>query len=135
MARGIGYKKHSIHKWSKEPGPSRQLLDKWNRNEIAWGDYVTQYSAEQMCSFVAKIEIDSIAKMSIHKTVTLLCKERENDPHCHSHVLKNIVNGIANKVEREDHFAKINLQCCCLPHFLSRLSRRSYEAATNSQAF
>ena len=24
--RGIGYKKHSIHKWSKELGPSRQLL-------------------------------------------------------------------------------------------------------------
>ncbi|MGA7976131.1 MAG: hypothetical protein WB975_02755 [Nitrososphaeraceae archaeon] len=26
--RGIGYKKHSIHKWSKELGQSRQLLDK-----------------------------------------------------------------------------------------------------------
>ena len=54
--RGIGYKKHSIHKWSKELGPSRQLLDKWNRNEIAWGDYVTQYSAEQLWSVAAKIE-------------------------------------------------------------------------------
>jgi uncharacterized protein YeaO (DUF488 family) len=95
--RGIGYKKHSIHKWSKELGPSRQLLDKWNRNEIAWGDYVTQYSAEQLWSVAAKIETESIAKMSIRKTVTLLCKERENDPHCHRHILKNIVNRIANK--------------------------------------
>jgi uncharacterized protein YeaO (DUF488 family) len=95
--RGIGYKKHSIHKWSKELGPSRQLLDKWNRNEIAWGDYVMQYSAEQICSVVAKIETDSIEKMSIHKTVTLLYKERENDPYCHRHILKNIVNRIANK--------------------------------------
>ena len=43
--REIGYKKYSIHKWSKELGPSRQLLDKWDRSEIAWGDYVTQYSA------------------------------------------------------------------------------------------
>jgi uncharacterized protein YeaO (DUF488 family) len=60
--RGIGYKKHSIHKWSKELGPSRQLLDKWNRNEIAWGDYVTQYSAEQPWSVAAKIETESIAK-------------------------------------------------------------------------
>ena len=65
--RGIGYMKHSIHKWSKELGPSRQLLDKWNKNEIAWGDYVTKYSAEQTCSVVAKIETDSISKMSIHK--------------------------------------------------------------------
>ncbi|MEP6577027.1 MAG: DUF488 family protein [Nitrososphaerota archaeon] len=95
--RGIGYKKHSIHKWSKELGPSRQLLDKWNRNEIAWGDYVKQYSAEHICSVAAKIETESIAKMSIHKTVTLLCKERENDPHCHRQILKNIVNRIANK--------------------------------------
>ncbi|MGA7007673.1 MAG: hypothetical protein WBY28_11410, partial [Nitrososphaeraceae archaeon] len=56
-----------------------ELLDKWNRNEIACGDYVTQYSAEQMCSVVAKIETDSIEKMSIHQNITLLCKEREND--------------------------------------------------------
>lgn len=95
--RGIGYKKHSIHKWSKELGPSRELLDKWNRNEIACGDYVTQYSAEQMCSVVAKIETDSIEKMSIHQNISLLCKERENDPHCQRHVLTNIVNGVANK--------------------------------------
>jgi uncharacterized protein YeaO (DUF488 family) len=95
--RGIGYKKHSIHKWSKEIGPSRQLLDKWNRNEIAWGDYVKQYSTEQIRSVAAKIETESIAKMSIDKTVTLLCKERENDPHCHRHILKNIANRIANK--------------------------------------
>jgi uncharacterized protein YeaO (DUF488 family) len=75
--RGIGYMKHSIHKWSKELGPSRQLLDKWNRNEIAWGDYVTQYSAEQTCSVVAKIETDSIAKMSIHKTVTCCARSEK----------------------------------------------------------
>jgi uncharacterized protein YeaO (DUF488 family) len=75
--REIGYKKYSIHKWSKELGPSRQLLDKWDRSEIAWGDYVTQYSADQLWSVAAEIETESIAKMSIHKTVTLLCKERE----------------------------------------------------------
>jgi uncharacterized protein YeaO (DUF488 family) len=95
--REIGYKKYSIHKWSKELGTSRQLLDKWDRSEIAWGDYVTQYSADQLWSVAAEIETESIAKMSIHKTVTLLCKERENDPHCHRHILKNIVNRIANK--------------------------------------
>ncbi len=64
--RGIGYKKHSIHKWSKELGPSRQLLDKWNRNKIVWGDYVKQYSAEQISNVAVKIETEFIAKMSIH---------------------------------------------------------------------
>jgi uncharacterized protein YeaO (DUF488 family) len=34
--RGIGYKKHAINKRSKELGPSRELLDKWNSNEITW---------------------------------------------------------------------------------------------------
>ena len=95
--RGIGYEKHSIHKWSNELGPSRQLLDKWNRSEIAWGDYMTQYSAEQICSVVARIETESIAKMSIHQNITLLYKDGENDPHCHRHVLTNIVNRVANK--------------------------------------
>ena len=75
--REIGYKKYSIHKWSKELGPSRQLLDKWDKSEIACGDYVTQYSADQLWSVAAEIETESIAKKSIHKTVTLLCKERE----------------------------------------------------------
>ena len=43
------------------------------------GDYVTQYSVDQLWGVAAKIEKESIAKMFIHKTVTLLCKEREND--------------------------------------------------------
>ena len=82
------------------------------------GDYVTQYSADQLWSVAAEIETESIAKMSIHKTVTLLCKERENDPHCHRHVLTNIVKELLIKVEREDYHPKINLQCCSPPHFL-----------------
>ena len=64
--RGIGYKKHSIHIWSKELGPSRQLLDKWNRNKIVWGDYVKQCSAEQISNVAVKIETEFIAKMSIN---------------------------------------------------------------------
>ena len=96
--RGIGYKKHAIHKWSKELGPSRELLDKWNSNEITWEDYVKQYCSEQSSSTAAKIEKDSLARMSIEKTVTLLCWERENDPHCHRHILNKTLDGIVNQI-------------------------------------
>jgi uncharacterized protein YeaO (DUF488 family) len=96
--RGIGYKKHAIHKWSKELGPSRELLDKWNSNEITWEDYVKQYCSEQCRSTATKIEKDSLARMSIEKTVTLLCWERENDPHCHRHILKKTLDRIVNQI-------------------------------------
>ena len=39
----------------------------------------------------AKKEMEFLAVQSVDKTVTLLCKERENDPHCHRHILKKII--------------------------------------------
>lgn len=96
--RGIGYKKHTIHKWIKEVGPSRELLRRWNSSEITWEDYVKQYCAEQTSSIAARIETDHIARMSIDKTVTLLCKERENDPHCHRHILSKTIDKIVNQI-------------------------------------
>ena len=97
-SRGIGYKKHAIYKWSKELGPSKELLEKWNKNEITWADYVKQYSAEQDSNATAKKEADFIAKLSIDKTVTLLCKEPENDPHCHRHILKKTIESNRRQV-------------------------------------
>jgi uncharacterized protein YeaO (DUF488 family) len=96
--RGIGYQKHAIHKWIKEVGPSRELLRRWNSSEITWKDYVKQYCAQQTSSIAARIETDYIARTSIDKTVTLLCKERENDPHCHRHILSKTIDEIVNQI-------------------------------------
>ena len=77
--QGIGYRKNNkrgmIDVWCKELGPSKELLAKWNKNEITWKNYSKQYTTEQ-----ATIPI------------TFLCKEQEYDPHCHRHILKDILS-------------------------------------------
>jgi len=92
--RGIGYRKNNkrgmIDFWSKELGPSIGLLDNWNRRKT-WTQYVKQYRAEQKSSAAAKKETEFLAAQSVDKTITLLCKESENDPHCHRHILKKII--------------------------------------------
>lgn len=100
--RGIGYEKHAIYRWSKELGPSKELLEKWNKNEIAWPYFVKKYSAEQTSNPMAKTDAEFIGKLSIDKTVTLLCKEPESDPHCHRHILKKIIESNRRKWSRRN---------------------------------
>ncbi len=61
-------------------------------------DYVKQYCAEQTSSIAAGIETDYIARMSIDKTIALLCKERENDPHCHWRIISKTIDEIVNQI-------------------------------------
>lgn len=96
--RGIGYRKNGkrgmIDKWCKELGPSVELLDKWNKNKIAWNDYVSQYRLEQSTNSEAKADRHILTRMLTEdpdRTITLLCKEREDDRHCHRYILKDIM--------------------------------------------
>jgi hypothetical protein len=52
----------------------------------------------QTGSIEARIETDYIARMSIDKTVTLLCKECESDPHCHRRILSKSIDEIVNQI-------------------------------------
>ena len=90
--KGIDYEKHSVYKWFKELAPSKELLDKWNTKKIKWENNVKQYKREQANSAAAKLAADAIGVMSTERIITLLCKERENDPHCHRHILKEIID-------------------------------------------
>jgi uncharacterized protein YeaO (DUF488 family) len=78
--------------WYKELGPSIDLLDNWNGKKITWSQYVKQNRAEHKSSAAAKKEMECLEVQSVDKTLTLLCKERENDPHCHRHILKKIIH-------------------------------------------
>jgi uncharacterized protein YeaO (DUF488 family) len=96
--RGIGYRKNGkrgmIDKRCKELGPSSELLNKWNKGQITWKYYVTQYRKEQATKPEAKADRDFIIKRLAEKPnvpITLLCKEREHDPHCHRYILKDML--------------------------------------------
>ena len=81
--------------WCKELGPSKELLAKWNKNEITWKNYSKQYTTEQATKPEAKAERDFIIRKLTEEpdiSITLLCKEQEYDPHCHRHILKDILS-------------------------------------------
>ena len=96
--QGIGYRKNNkrgmIDIWCKELGPSKELLAKWNKNEITWKNYFKQYTTEQASKPEAKAERDFIIRKLTEEPdipITFLCKEQEYDPHCHRHILKDIL--------------------------------------------
>src|SRR4029078_6712404 len=93
--RGIGYRKNNkrgmVDFWRKGLRASIELLDNGNGKKITWSQYVKKYRAEQKSSAAAKKETEVLAVQSVDKSVTLLCQARENDPHCHRHILKKII--------------------------------------------
>ena len=52
------------------------------------GRVVTRYSVEMASQEEA---IQRLADEARSGTITLLCREREGDPHCHRHLLKAMV--------------------------------------------
>jgi len=85
--RGISKSRMSAE-WVKDLAPSRELLDDWKKNRISWADYMARYHTE-----MGKHEaiIGELARRSQDGTITLLCFEREGDPHCHRHLLAKLI--------------------------------------------
>jgi len=68
--------------------PSARLLKAWKSGTITWTAYVESYYQEMG---VRSAEIAALAAKARGGTITLLCHEREGDPHCHRHLLKEMI--------------------------------------------
>ena len=68
--------------------PSVGLLKAWKSGTITWAKYVESYYQEMA---VRSVEIAALAAKARGGTITLLCHEREGDPHCHRHLLKEMI--------------------------------------------
>jgi uncharacterized protein YeaO (DUF488 family) len=85
--------------WYPALAPSEHLLRKWKKREITWENFESEYRKEISCSVNARAHLDTLREISKSVTnpnpdfVTLLCFEAERNPHCHIHILKNIING------------------------------------------
>ena len=88
-ARPYSRKVLQIAEWLRDLGPSPGLLKDWNRGKISWREYVDRYKQEM---FEHRSEIKELASRAKSKTITLLCKEPEDDPHCHRHLLKEMID-------------------------------------------
>jgi len=74
--------------WRRNLAPSRELRQDWYGKKIQWSQYVTRYVKEMESQRTAIAELAELAKT---EPITLLCIEDEDSPHCHRHLLKNLI--------------------------------------------
>jgi uncharacterized protein YeaO (DUF488 family) len=72
----------------KELAPSATLLSDWKKAKICWDEYGVRYRQEMMPQAAVIRMLADKAKDSV---ITLLCFEREENPHCHRHLLKELI--------------------------------------------
>jgi uncharacterized protein YeaO (DUF488 family) len=73
----------------KDVAPSKKLLKDWKDRKITWDEYKERYY-QGMLSQQEKIK--ELAERAKHRTITLLCFEREENPQCHRHLLKKLID-------------------------------------------
>ncbi len=98
-----GYPYHSdahLDIWFVSLGPSKDLLDAWKADSITWEEYTDRYH-EEMKSRTGLIA--KLAERSKKGTITLLCFEKEDNPHCHRHLLKRLIEA----VQDEESFKRV----------------------------
>jgi uncharacterized protein YeaO (DUF488 family) len=78
----------SLTEHLKEVAPSVELLNDWKAGNISWAEYKSRYYIEMTQQ---QNKINELVKRANDKTITLLCFEREDDPHCHRHLLKILI--------------------------------------------
>jgi len=86
--RGYSKERLALVEWRKELAPSKQLLHDWKTQRISWDEYEIRYEQEMASQQRAIAELAHRAKEG---TISLLCFERENDLHCHRHLLKKMI--------------------------------------------
>ena len=86
-------------------GPSEKLLRDAQTGNIRWGEFSRRYTKElfeggaidrknkTIKNHGQKFTLRLLQKLAKRGTVTLLCHCAEDEPHCHRHVLKRILNG------------------------------------------
>lgn len=90
--RGISW--NTIFSWAKNLSPSNELLSDWKNGLITWMEYENRFKEEMR---LKRNNIRLLAERSKRgETITLLCNEKEDNPHCHRHILKNLIENEIN---------------------------------------
>ena len=86
--RGLSKTRLALTAWLRNLAPSRELLKAWKAGEASWKEYGIRYQQEVQGQ---QNEIRELAVRAVQSTITILCFEREDDPHCHRHLLKKMI--------------------------------------------
>ncbi len=91
--------------WMANLGPSEQLLDAILSGKITWAEYSRRYLKELreggaidtrnrwIKNHGQKFTLRLLQHLAARGTVTLLCHCAEDEPHCHRHLLKKLLDG------------------------------------------
>lgn len=89
-----GVKKEKQDVWIKDLGPSVELIKAWKAGGLKWADFKKMYLKEFKAQ--NKVELLSGLKEKIDEAspadTTLLCSCGD-DTHCHSVILKDMIEG------------------------------------------
>jgi len=102
--RGRGLSKTRYHVWMANLGPSEQLRNDLLAGKITWPEFSRRYGKElredgrvdrgnkKIKNHGQKFTLRLLQHLAQDRTVTLLCHCAEDEPHCHRHLLKALLD-------------------------------------------
>jgi uncharacterized protein YeaO (DUF488 family) len=102
--RGRGLARERFDVWMANLGPSEELRDAIRAGKISWPEYSRRYLAElresgpldrrnkRIKNHGQKFTLRLLQHLARTRTVTLLCHCAEEEPHCHRHLLKAVLD-------------------------------------------
>lgn len=88
-----GVKKERVDKWIRGLGPSTELIKDWKAGSVSWGEFQKRYRAEFKDPEKKKLFEELKEIVSKEENVTLLCTCKEEEQHCHRHLLSAMLRG------------------------------------------
>jgi uncharacterized protein YeaO (DUF488 family) len=103
--RGRGLPKDRFDVWMANLGPSEQLREEFPAGKITWSEFSSRYRRElwedgtidrrnkRIKNHGQKFTLRLLQHLANEGTVTLLCHCAEDEPQCHRHLLKALLEG------------------------------------------
>lgn len=91
--------------WMANLGPSEKLLREFQTRRIAWPEFRRRYRKELYESETIdeknktiknhgqKFTLRLLQELAKRSTITLMCHCPEEEPHCHRHILRAVLEG------------------------------------------
>jgi uncharacterized protein YeaO (DUF488 family) len=106
--RGRGLPRDRYDIWMANLGPSERLRNEFLAGKITWPEYSDRYGKElresgtidrrnkRIKNHGQKFTLRLLQHLAQNQTVTLLCHCAEDEPHCHRHLLKRLLERKVN---------------------------------------
>ena len=103
--RGRGLPANRYDVWMANLGPSERLLRQFQSGAVTWAEFSRRYRAElfegggvdlrnrTIRNHGQKFTLRLLQELARRQPMTLLCHCPEDEPHCHRHVLRLLLEG------------------------------------------